>query len=181
MRDVDADLLLVGSGPLRPALEKAAHEAGVAQRVHFVGEVHNQALAPYYFASEVYALPSIARSEAFAIVQLEAMACDLPVVNTAIPRSGVSFVSRDGESGLTVPPEDAAAFAGALKTILGDENLARRFGAAGRARVQREFSKEVMTERMLALYAETQAKRERHASDRRSGAARPPEPAALDS
>jgi rhamnosyl/mannosyltransferase len=87
------------------------------------------------------------------------MACGLPVLNTSIPRSGVPFVSRDGESGLTVPPEDAAAFARGLRTILEDEGLAKRFGAAGRARVQREFSKEVMAERMLALYAETQAKR----------------------
>jgi glycosyltransferase involved in cell wall biosynthesis len=181
MRDVDAELLLVGGGPLRPALEKTARECGVAERVHFIGEVHNQALAPYYFASDVYALPSIARSEAFAIVQLEAMACGLPVLNTSIPRSGVSFVSRDGESGLTVPPEDAAAFARGLRTILEDEALAKRFGAAGRARVQREFSKEVMAERMLALYAEMQAKRRGHASDRPRRAAPPSESARLDS
>jgi rhamnosyl/mannosyltransferase len=181
MRDVDAELLLVGSGPLRPALETTARECGVAERVHFIGEVHNQALAPYYFASDVYALPSVARSEAFAIVQLEAMACGLPVLNTSIPRSGVSFVSRDGESGLTVPPEDAAAFARGLKTILGDEALAKRFGAAGRARVQREFSKEVMTERMLALYAETQAKRGTYAGDRPRRAAARAESARVDS
>lgn len=159
MREVDAELLLVGSGPLRPALEQMARECGVAAKVHFVGEVHNQALAPYYFASSAYVLPSIARSEAFAIVQLEAMACGLPVVNTSIPRSGVPFVSRDGESGLTVPPEDAPAFARALKTILDDKDLARRFGEAGRARVHREFSREVMTERTMALYGETAASR----------------------
>lgn len=154
MRDVDAELLLVGTGPLRLALEQAARECGVASRVHFLGEVHHRDLAPYYFASDVYALPSIARSEAFAIVQLEAMACGIPVVNTAIPRSGVSFVSRDGDSGLTVPPKDAAAFARALSAVLGDRDAARRFGEAGRARVRREFSKEVMAERMLALYGE---------------------------
>jgi rhamnosyl/mannosyltransferase len=152
MRDVDAELLLVGSGPLREPLEQLAFACGVADKVHFVGEVHNQALAPYYFASDAYVLPSIARSEAFAIVQLEAMACGLPVVNTSIARSGVPFVSRDGESGLTVPPEDAPAFARALSTILKDPALARRFGDAGRARVHREFSKEVMTARTLALY-----------------------------
>ena len=152
MREVEAELLLVGSGPLRVPLEKMARECGVAEKVHFIGEVHNQALAPYYFASDAYVLPSIARSEAFAIVQLEAMACGLPVVNTSIARSGVPFVSRDGESGLTVPPEDVAAFARAVNTILGDRELARRFGDAGRARVKREFSKEVMRERMLALY-----------------------------
>ncbi|HEY2513319.1 MAG TPA: glycosyltransferase [Polyangiaceae bacterium] len=157
LKDTDAELLLVGTGHLREMLEQTARECGVAERVHFLGEIHNQDLAPYYYASDVYALPSIARSEAFAIVQLEAMACGLPVVNTAIPRSGVPFVSRDGESGLTVPPKDAEAFAGALRTILGDRDLARRFGEAGRERVRREFSKEVMGQRMLALYREVTA------------------------
>ncbi len=152
MRDVDADLLLVGTGPLRSTLEEMAREVGVRQRVHFLGEVHNRDLAPYYFAADVYALPSIARSEAFAIVQLEAMACALPVVNTDIPGSGVPFVSRDGESGLTVRPEDATSLARALTTIIADRDLARRLGEAGRRRVHQEFSKEVMAERTLQLY-----------------------------
>jgi glycosyltransferase involved in cell wall biosynthesis len=154
MREVDAELLLVGSGPLRAALEQTARDCGVGHKVHFVGEVHNQAIAKYYFACDAYVLPSIAKSEAFAIVQLEAMACGLPVVNTAIAKSGVPFVSRDGESGLTVPHSDASAFAHALNTILKDRGLAKRFGDAGRARVKSDFSKEVMRERMLALYRE---------------------------
>ena len=152
MREVDAELLLVGTGALRPMLEQAARECGVAERVHFIGEVHNHALAPYYFASDVYALPSIARSEAFAIVQLEAMACGLPVVNTAIPRSGVSFVSKDGESGLTVPPKDVGPSRARWKRDPRRREVSRgASGAAGRARVEREFSKEVMAERMLGL------------------------------
>ncbi len=152
MREVDAELLLVGTGPLKVALEETARECGVASRVHFLGEVRAESLAAHYIASDVYALPSVARSEAFAIVQLEAMACGVPVVNTAIPRSGVTFVSRDGESGLTVPPMDAPAFARALSKILDDGELRHRLGEAGRARVKREFSKEVMAERTLALY-----------------------------
>jgi rhamnosyl/mannosyltransferase len=159
MKHVDAELLLVGDGPLRAMLEQTAREAGVAERVHFVGEVHNNDLAPWYLASDVYALPSVARSEAFAIVQLEAMACGKPVVNTAIARSGVPFVSRDGESGLTVKVGDAEAFGQALRAILADRELARRFGDAGRARVEREFSKEVMAERMLAIYRDVTAAR----------------------
>ncbi len=152
MRDVDAELVLVGDGPLRAPLERLAREAGVAERVHFVGEMHNHALTPWYYACDVYGLPSIVRSEAFAIVQLEAMACGKPVVNTAIPHSGVPFVSRDRESGLTVAPGDPAAFSRALRTLLEDRALAHRFGEAGRARVKHEFSKEVTASRVLAVY-----------------------------
>jgi glycosyltransferase involved in cell wall biosynthesis len=159
MQSVDAELLLIGIGPLRDALAQTARECGVASRVHFLGEVGAESLAAHYVASDVYALPSIARSEAFAIVQLEAMACGVPVVNTAIPRSGVTFVSRDGESGLTVPPANAEALASALSRILTDRTLAERLGAAGRARVEREFSKEVMGNRTLALYEQIRTAR----------------------
>src|ERR1019366_244956 len=109
MANIDAALVLVGRGPLRASLEQLAREAGVAERVHFVGEVHNHELTPWYHACDLYVLPSTLKSEAFAIVQLEAMACGRRIVNTAIQGSGVPFVSRNGESGLTVPPSDAGA------------------------------------------------------------------------
>jgi glycosyltransferase involved in cell wall biosynthesis len=162
MRHVDAELLLVGDGPLRGPLEKLAREVGVADRVHFVGEIHNHQLTPWYYACDVYALPSIVRSEAFAIVQLEAMACGKPIVNTSIARSGVPFVSRDRESGLTVAPGDADAFGHALRMILGDPALARRLGENGRARVKREFAKEVTAGRVMDIYRDvTRSRRER--------------------
>jgi rhamnosyl/mannosyltransferase len=154
MQNVDAELAIVGEGPLRPSLEALARNVGVGNRVHFVGEIHNNELAPWYHACDVYALPSVVRSEAFAIVQLEAMACGKPVVNTAIPRSGVPFVSRGGETGLTVPPADSSAFGHALRTVLADTGMARRFGEAGRQRVKREFSKETMSHLVLSIYEE---------------------------
>jgi rhamnosyl/mannosyltransferase len=119
--------------------------------VTLVGDVHNNRIAPYYLASDVYLLPSIARSEAFGIVQIEALAAGLPIVNTSLP-SGVPFVSRDGETGFTVPPLDADALAAAVRRLLDDEALRRRFGAAGRARAEAEFSKETLARRLMALY-----------------------------
>jgi rhamnosyl/mannosyltransferase len=146
-----AHLLIIGDGPLRQELQELARRLGVSARVTFVGDVHNDAIFPYYLASDVYLLPSIARSEAFGIVQIEALASGLPVVNTALS-SGVPFVSPHGETGFTVPPRDPEALAAATKRLLDDPALRRRFGDAGRARAEREFSKETMIRRLLAVY-----------------------------
>jgi rhamnosyl/mannosyltransferase len=152
MRELpEVDLVIVGDGPLRRELEDLARALGVAGRVNFEGERLNQEIVPYYLASDAYVLPSVAPSEAFGIVQIEAMACGLPVVNTSLP-SGVPFVSRDGETGFTVPPGDASALASAVSRLLGDDALRRRFGDAGRQRARAEFSKEMLAARILDAY-----------------------------
>jgi rhamnosyl/mannosyltransferase len=157
MRRVDGRLAILGDGPLRRRLEQTVAEAGVGDKVTLAGEVPNRDIAPWYHAAAVYALPSIARSEAFGIVQLEAMASGVPVVNTALD-SGVPFVSRHGECGLTVPPGDLEALAAALGELLDDPERARRLGEAGRARVLREFTVEAMARRTLELYREVAAR-----------------------
>ncbi|HEX8391880.1 MAG TPA: glycosyltransferase [Longimicrobium sp.] len=149
MATVPGQLVLVGDGPLREPLQVLAAELGIADRVTFAGAVAD--LAPWYAAADVFVLPAVERSEAFGLVQLEAMAAGLPVVNTRIP-SGVPFVSMDGESGLTVPPRDAPALADALRTLLDDEPLRARLAAGARARVAAEFSVERMAAETLRAY-----------------------------
>lgn len=151
MAQAPGTLLLVGEGPLKASLVALSHSLGLTQRVRFVGEVHNHALRPYYLASDVFVLPSTARSEAFGIVQLEAMACRLPVINTQLD-SGVPYASRHLETGLTVPPGDVLALSQALRQLLESVSDRKRFGAAGRARVEREFSVEQTKSRHIALY-----------------------------
>lgn len=149
MPRVRGHLLIVGEGPLRGALEQRARAAGVAERVTFLGRVEDA--VPYYHAADVFVLASVARSEAFGIVQIEAMACGRPVVNTSLD-SGVPYVSRDGESGFTVRPGSPAELAGAIGRLLDDADLRARFGTAARRRVLEEFSQEAMTRRMVQLY-----------------------------
>lgn len=151
MADVNAQLLIIGEGPLRFKLEKSAADAGVSERVHFLGEVPD--VLPYYHAADVFVLASTERTESFGVVQLEAMACGKPVVNTNIA-TGVPFVSRNDVTGLTVPPGDAPALARALATLLDDPELRREYGSSAQRRVREEFGLELMLRRYRELYSE---------------------------
>jgi glycosyltransferase involved in cell wall biosynthesis len=150
MTQVRGKLLIIGDGTLRGKLEDLARSIGVENKVHFLGNVPGS-LRSYYQAVDVFTLASIARSEAFGIVQIEALASGLPVVNTNLD-SGVPFVSLDGETGFTVPPCDPDALACAINRLLEEQDLRRSFSSAARQRARTEFSLERMTSRTLALY-----------------------------
>lgn len=154
MRDVDAHLVIVGDGPLREELQAEVMKHGLGDKVTIATDVKR--VQSYYHAANVFVLPSIARSEAFGIVQLEAMACGVPVINTKLD-SGVTFVSRHEESGLTVAPADSNALSRAINSLLDDPALSAKFGEAGRKRVEDEFCTEKMTRSTLDLYAQVLA------------------------
>jgi glycosyltransferase involved in cell wall biosynthesis len=152
---VEGKLFLVGQGPDRAALEAEARRLGVADRVIFLGGLPEaRDLIPYYLAATAFWFPSNARSEAFGLVQVEAMACGSPVINTSIPHSGVSWVSRHEETGLTVPIDDPVALGDAANRLLREPGLRDRLGSAARRRALAEFNHHTMTERNLAVYRE---------------------------
>jgi len=150
MAKVGAKLVIIGDGPLRAELEREAAANGVLDRVIFLGEVDDN-LVNYYHASDVFALPSCERSEAFGIVQLEAMACGVPVVNTSID-TGVPYVSPDGVTGFTIPPRNSDEMAAALNRLLDNPELREKMGRAARARVVNEFGIAEMASHTLDLY-----------------------------
>jgi glycosyltransferase involved in cell wall biosynthesis len=143
LRKWPGTLIIIGDGPLELELRAQAAALGVADRVRFVGTVDADDLEAYYQACDAFVLPSIARTEAFGVVQIEAMAAGLPVVSTRLP-TGVPWVNQDGVSGFVVPPEDAAALGAALGCIAGDAALRERLAAGARQRADALFSRDQM-------------------------------------
>jgi len=179
MAQVDADLVLIGRGPLEGELRELASAAGMAARLTFFAPQSDDELSAWYHAADVFCLPSVARSEAFGLVQIEAHAAGTPVVSTDLP-TGVPYANPHGVTGLIVPPGDAAALAGALNRLLGDDALRARLGGQAQARALREFTVPRMVARTLRVYAEAI---ERHAARAapRAGASPPASPCASHS
>jgi glycosyltransferase involved in cell wall biosynthesis len=150
---VEGRLLLIGDGPDEAMLRESTHRLGLDDRVVFLGALpHYLDIVPYYLAADAFWFPSNARSEAFGLVQVEAMASGCPVVNTRIPHSGVSWVSPHEQTGLTVPVNDPEALARAARLLLDDPALRARLVVAAKRRTAEEFDHRVMAERSLAIY-----------------------------
>ena len=151
LRELDATLWLVGTGPLEQELRNQVAAQGLADRVRFWGAVAEEKLPVMLHACDVFALPSVTPNEAFGLVQVEAMACGKPVVSCAL-RSGVPFVNQDGVTGLIVPPGEAGALAVALRRLFGNDALRACLGEAGRLRARQEFEESVMLGRYWRLF-----------------------------
>ena len=132
------NLVVAGDGPLRARIPGAQ------------GFVPHDELQGLYARAAVVACPS--RREGFGVACLEAMAHGRPVVATAV--GGLRDLVVDGETGLVVPPRDPGALRSALERLLGDPELRRRLGAAGRERARERFSWAAVTDATMAAYAE---------------------------
>jgi glycosyltransferase involved in cell wall biosynthesis len=152
LKQVPGKLLIIGTGPLEASLRAMAAELQVADRVVWLGHASDDEVVGAYHAATAFWLPSNAKSEAFGQVQVEAMASGCPVINTRIPGSGVPWVSPDGETGLTVAPDDAAGFASAVKSLIDDPERRKRYATAARARALSEFESGTMAARSLVFY-----------------------------
>lgn len=151
MKHVDARLLLIGTGPQFESLARIVISENLETKVAMLGRIEDP--RTYLAAASIFVLPSVSRAEAFGIVQLEAMAAGLPVINTDI-NSGVPEVCVDGKTGITVPPSDMAALSEAMRLLLRHEELRAEFGEAAKARVSAEYTADLMAARTLSIYAE---------------------------
>jgi len=147
-----ARLAIVGVGPLLDRLVELAARLGISERVKFLGAVPEDRLQALYKAARFLVLPSVAPSEAFGMVQLEAMAAGRPVISTDL-KSGVPYVNQHGVTGLIVPPKDPRALAIAMETLFNDETRARSLGEAAQRRVLAEFHVDKVVDAHVELYA----------------------------
>jgi glycosyltransferase involved in cell wall biosynthesis len=128
--------VIVGDGPLRDRIPEA------------VGFVPPAELGAYYARAAVVACPS--RREGYGVVAREAMAYGRPVVASAV--GGLDEAVEDGVTGVLAPPRDPARLRAAIELLLGDDELRRRLGQAGRDIAREEFSWDASTRATIAAY-----------------------------
>ena len=154
----DVELVLCAASPDTPEIEArlAAAVAG-RPRIRWINAMlpHDDVVQVYSHA-ELFVCPSV--YEPFGLINLEAMACGTAVVASRV--GGIPEVVVDGETGVLVPPGEPGALAAAVSALCGDPERAARFGAAGRRRVEAEFSWERIAERTLAVYRDAIANHE---------------------
>jgi len=142
--------LVIGDGPQRSALQRAAYRLGVAGRVEFLGYLPLEEVFRYLSVAEVFVLPS--SNESFGIAYLEAMAMGTPVI--ACRGQGPEDFVEDGQTGLLIPPEDVASLREAMLRLLLETREARRMSQAARRKAFSEFSWERNASSYIALYEE---------------------------
>ncbi len=138
-------LVLVGDGMEKLMARKMAHEMGISSKIRFLETWADP--IPLFSIADLVVLPS--EKESFGLVALEAMACSLPVVATHT--GGLPEVVRDGETGLLVPVNDWIALAAAMRRLLDDHEMHRRFSMAARRRAE-QFDTSIVIPRYEALY-----------------------------
>ncbi len=136
----DVIVLIGGIGPLKEQLTQLIKQLNVHEKVKLIGFVSDDDLPAYYHVAQLFVLSSIMKTEAFAIVQIEAMSCGKPVVSCHIPGSGVSWVNQDGVSGLVAEKENPQALAEALNKVLGDTNLYSNLAEGAKKRYDEWFT-----------------------------------------
>jgi glycosyltransferase involved in cell wall biosynthesis len=135
LQDLPWQMDLVGDGPRVPGLREYAASLGLADKIRFLGWLSRAELPKIYQQANLFVYPS--RHEGMPNAVLEAMASGLPVLATRIA-GNEELVSA--ETGVLVPPEDAAALQAALEALLVDAGLRQRMGSAARQRVEQNYS-----------------------------------------
>lgn len=136
----DAQLVIIGRGPLKDELKRGAAALGLKDAVKFVSGIPEEEMPLYYNMAEVFTLPSY--YEPSAVVLYEALGCGRPIVATS---AGGNPEIVSPECGRIVPPREPEALAAGLTELLTDANLRRSMGQCARSRAAEMFDWDVIT------------------------------------
>lgn len=151
------ELVIVGEGDQRPAIEGHLSRLGNPRWIRLLGEVDDEACCQLLASCDIVCLPSRERTEAFGIVLMEAMRYGKPLVASNIEGSGVTWVVRNGENGLLAPIDQPMAWREVLRGLADDPERRRRMGEAGRKRFEAEMSIDRVTREVEQVYAAVRA------------------------
>lgn len=149
--DINGTVIITGEGPQTSELKAMA--TSMNSDIRFTGRLDQSDLIAHLHACDVFAFPSVERSEAFGISILEAHASGKPVVATTLG-SGVEFANLHDKTGLNVPPKDSEALAKSINYLLDNSDVRKRMGDFAQHRVEHDFHAKSIAEQELALYEE---------------------------
>ncbi len=151
-----AELVIIGDGPLAKPLAAEAAALSIAGRVRFLGALPQDEVLAWMRKAAMLVLPSVqtstGRVEGLGMVSLEAGASGIPVIGSDI--GGIPEAVIDGETGFLVPERDVEGLASRIALLLGEDALRRRMGTAARALVEQKFNLVTQTRALEALYDE---------------------------
>ena len=149
----DYVVVIGGNGPLQNNLLERINALSLQQKVLLPGRIPDEDLVAYYEACRLFCLPSVMKTEAFGIVQIEAMSFGKPVVTTTIPDSGVAWVNVHGASGLNVTPGDARCLAEAIQAICDNEDTYNHYSEGALRNFKTRFTQQEMIENCINIYS----------------------------
>lgn len=146
-------LLLGGEGSLTQKLQQQVKILKLEQQVYFLGQIDKRDLPAYYHACDLFCLPSIDQSEAFGIAQLEAMACEKPVVCCDVTHAA-SNLNQDGVTGFVVSPRCPTSLANAILKLYQEPLLRLSLGRSAHYYAKEKFTTQKMVAQIKNLYQE---------------------------
>ena len=150
--DENKIILIGGSGPLSNELNKIIDNNNLHEKVKLIGKIEQNQLGAYFKACSIFCLPSVARSEAFGVVQLEAMTFSKPLIATNIYGSGTSWVNKHNKSGINVETQNSKEIANAINLILSSHQKYEEFSENSFKRFKNNFMQEKMINSFINNY-----------------------------